>query len=537
MLMQQKKESNFLKHEPCPKCKSKDNLSRYDDGHAYCFGCDYYENGEGEVKIIEKKNKDLLDGDFQHLKKRGINEQTCKHFNYKVGKYNNQTVHIESYLNQKDKLVAQHIRFPNKNFSWLGAAKEKLKLFGQTSGRDSGKMLIITEGAIDCMSISSLWNNKYPCVSINSGVKQAPKDIKNNIEWIEGFETVVFCFDNDEVGIECAKECASLLTPSKAKIAKLPLKDANEMLVENRGGDLIDALWQAPVFRPDGIVLGEDTWKLLNEEDHLSTIKYPFENLNIKTAGLRLGEIVVFCGGSGIGKSQVCREIAYHLIKNNEKVAYIALEENVKRSIRGLVALELNKPIHLEEVRKEIPEEDMRKAWETISSNAMFYDHWGSLESTNLLNRIRYLVRGCGCKWIVLDHLSIVVSGLENIDERRTIDTTMTNLRSLVEELNIGLILVSHLKRPDGKGHEEGAKTSLSQLRGSHAIAQLSDICCGVEGSVGDSDNVRTIRVLKNRFTGDCGVGSILTYNKETGRLLDNENPFDGEANEAKHTF
>ena len=307
------------------------------------------------------------------------------------------------------------------------------------------------------------------------------------------------------------------------------MKDANDMLVAGRGGEVIDAIWQAPVFRPDGIILGEDTWELLKEEDNVSTVQYPFEQLNTKTAGLRLGEIVVFCGGSGIGKSQVCREIAYHLIKNDEPVAYIALEENVKRSIRGLVSLELNKPIHLEDVRKEIPEDKLRKAWEAISSKAMFYDHWGSLDSDNLINRIRYLVRGCGCRWVILDHLSIVVSGLENIDERRTIDNTMTALRSLVEELNIGLILVSHLKRPDGnKGHEEGVTTSLSQLRGSHAIAQLSDICIGIERNIQDNENSNyvTVRVLKNRFTGDCGVASILSYNKETGRILDCDNLF-----------
>ena len=532
-----KKESDFLRHESCPKCLSKNNLARYSDGHAYCFteGCDYYEHAEGEEVKVVKRMTGLIDGEFKTLNKRCISEKTCKHFNYKVGKYKDKTVHIESYLNQKDLQVAQHIRFPNKDFLWLGSAKEKLKPFVQTSGRASGKMLVITEGAVDCMSVSSLWNNKYPCVSINSGVNQAPKDIKNNIEFVEKFDSVIFCFDNDDVGIASAKKCASLLKPNKAKIARLPMKDANEMLVAGRGGELLDAIWQAPVFRPDGIILGEDTWELLKEEDHIATATYPFQNLNTKTAGLRLGEIVVFCGGSGIGKSQVCREIAHHLIKNNEMVAYIALEENVKRSIRGLVAIELNQQIHLEDVRKLIPEEELRKAWEAISSKAFFYDHWGSLDSDNLLNRIRYLARGCGCRWIVLDHLSIVVSGIENIDERRTIDNTMTNLRSLVEELNIGLILVSHLKRPDGnKGHEEGVSTSLSQLRGSHAIAQLSDICVGIERNLQDRDtsNQVTVRVLKNRFTGDCGIASILTYNKETGRLLDSDNPFiDGDEN------
>ena len=35
--------SKFLKHEACPECKSKNNLARYDDGHATCFGCGYQE--------------------------------------------------------------------------------------------------------------------------------------------------------------------------------------------------------------------------------------------------------------------------------------------------------------------------------------------------------------------------------------------------------------------------------------------------------------------------------------------------------------
>lgn len=35
--------ANFVHHEPCPKCGSRDNLARYDDGSAYCFGCRYYE--------------------------------------------------------------------------------------------------------------------------------------------------------------------------------------------------------------------------------------------------------------------------------------------------------------------------------------------------------------------------------------------------------------------------------------------------------------------------------------------------------------
>ena len=128
-----------------------------------------------------------------------------------------------------------------------------------------------------------------------------------------------------------------------------------------------------------------------------------------------------------------------------------------------------------------------------------------------------------GCSHIILDHITIILSGLEGGDERRMLDFVMTKLRSLVEELQCALILVSHLRRPSGdKGHEEGVRTSLNQLRGSHGIAQLSDIVIGCERNQQDEENpdLTTIRVLKNRWTGETGVADTLYYSKETGRMV-----------------
>jgi twinkle protein len=111
---------------------------------------------------------------------------------------------------------------------------------------------------------------------------------------------------------------------------------------------------------------------------------------------------------------------------------------------------------------------------------------------------------------------------MEGGDERRMLDFVMTKLRSLVEELQCSLILVSHLRRPSGdKGHEEGVKTSLNQLRGSHGIAQLSDIVIGCERNQQDEENpdVTTVRILKNRWTGETGICDTLHYSKKTGRM------------------
>jgi twinkle protein len=319
-------------------------------------------------------------------------------------------------------------------------------------------------------------------------------------------------------------ECALLLTPGKAKVWNLPLKDANEMLVAGRTKELLDAIWGAKVFRPDGIVAADETWDMLMAEEPNSNVAYPWPSLQQKTHGLRLGEIVTLCAGSGIGKSQICRELAVHLVKQGEKVGYIALEESVKRSIRGLVSILLNKPVHLPAVRATVSVDDMKSAWDQLAGKAYFYDHWGSIDGDNLFNRIRYLARACGCRWIVLDHLSIVVSGDAEGDERRNIDNLMTQLRSMVEELGIGLLLVSHLKDP-GNGHkplEEGGKISLNLLRGSRSIGQLSDIVIGQERNQQDEEraNITTLRVVKNRFSGDTGLAGELMYSHETGRMF-----------------
>jgi twinkle protein len=329
-------------------------------------------------------------------------------------------------------------------------------------------------------------------------------------------------FDSDGAGREAALKCAEILRPGKARIAELPLKDANEMLMANRAEELMKCFWDAKSFRPDGIIAGADLWELVNEEDIKETVEYPFQKLNELTNGLRRGELVTVTAGSGIGKSAFMREISYHLLNKGERVGMVMLEESARRTALGLMGLALNKPLHIN--REGISQEELRQAFdETLGSNRVFlYDHFGSTEVDHLMNKLRYMVKGLECDWLILDHLSILVSGLEGIDERRLIDQAMTMLRTFVEETGCGLLLVSHLRRPDGKGHEEGAATSLSQLRGSHAIAQLSDIVIGLErNQQGENPNETLIRVLKNRFSGNTGFGCTMVFSKETGRLTE----------------
>ena len=510
-----------IRHEPCPSCGSRDNLGRYADGHGYCFGCGYYQHGDKKpVKESRVTPSNLIrDLRFIELKKRGIRKKTAQKWGYGISTINGKQVQVANYCDQSGRLVAQKVRFPGKKFSILGNSKE-MGLWGQHLWRDGGKMVVVTEGEIDALSVSQLQDDKWPVTSIPKGSKGAARAIKESIEWLEKFEKVVLMFDMDAPGRRASVECAQLLTPGKARIASLPCKDANDCLQVGKGREVIQAIWDAKVYRPDGIVDGCDLWGSIISTETVPSVPYPWDGLQQKTLGMRSGEIVTICAGSGVGKSSIARHLGHWLLHRGERVGYIALEESVRRTALGILGIEMRRPLHFSLAG--VPKSKLKKAYEaTVGSGRLFlYDHFGSLESGNLMNRIRYMARGCEAGWIFLDHLSIVVSGLDESagDERRLIDNTMTNLRSLVEELKVGLVLVSHLKRPPGpKGHEEGAKTSLGQLRGSAAIGQLSDICIGAERNQQSdkSSHVTKLRILKNRFTGETGLCGALLWDKK----------------------
>ena len=229
-----------------------------------------------------------------------------------------------------------------------------------------------------------------------------------------------------------------------------------------------------------------------------------------------------------MGKSQVLRELVWHLIQNTQdNIGLMFLEESVRKTALSMMSLAANAPLHLPDAV--VSDEERKNAFDaTLGTGRLYlFDHFGSTSIENIVNRVRYLAKGMSCKYVFLDHLSIIISSQESGDERKALDEVMTKLRMLVQETNIALILVSHLKRPSDKGHEEGAATSLAQLRGSASIAQLSDMVLGLERNGQAEDpierNTTHVRVLKNRYAGITGPACHLLYNKETGRMFQTE--------------
>lgn len=528
-------EGTFLRHQACPECGSSDGLAVYSSNTGYCFVCgQYFKNIDGGDPISNTSlpTGNLLTGiQYVDLRYRKITKATCQKYGYGIVDLGDITYQVSTYRS-KGTPVAQHLRDSDKNFRWLGDTKD-LELFGQHLF-GTGKRLVITEGELDCLSVSQAFNNSWPVVSVPNGAQSAAKYIKHNIEWIEGFDEVVLWFDNDDPGNKAVEAVVPLITPGKLKVVHSESKDANDLLKQSGTKAVASAVFNAQPYRPDGIVSGlELTASQLRSPVVGQCYNSGYAGLDAMLRGLRKHELTTIGAGSGVGKSTFVRELAYRLVRDNSlRIGYLAFEESVQKSALGILGIHNNIPIGNLILEPESVTDEQISSTKEILDNFYFYDHFGSMAPDSLLSNIGYMAKSLDVDFVVIDHLSIIISGIADGDERRLIDNTMTELRSLVENTGVGVILVSHLRQPHNseKGHEEGMRVTLNQFRGSGAIKQLSDNVIGLERNQQDpeSKDLVTIRVLKNRLFGDTGEADYLRYNRDTGRLecLGDSSPF-----------
>lgn len=474
-----------------------------------------------------KKRAKLIEGEPVPLAKRGLTEETCKKWRYHVGEFRGTPCQIANYCDDAGRVVAQKLRFPDKSFTWTGDPS-KAGLYGQHLWRDGGKMVVVTEGEIDALSVSQLQDNKWPVVSIPNGAGGAARDLGKQIEWLEKYESVVLMFDNDEPGIAAAQECAAMLTPGKAKIAKLPLKDANDMLVASRGREVIDAMWGAKVYRPDGIIGMDDVITQALKPVEWG-VPWPWKGLTDLTYGIRTKELYALGAGVGSGKTDVFTQIISHFVTElKEQVGVIYLEQAPHETAKRIAGKVAKKAFHVPDAGW-TPQE-LSDALHSLKGRVHFYNHFGSTDWTVIKGLIRYMALGLGVKRVFLDHLTALTAHSE--DERRALDALMADLAGLCQNLDISIFFISHLATPEGKPHEEGGRVMAKHFRGSRAIMQWSNFMFGLERNQqaeDETDRKTTIfRVLKDRNTGrGSGKTIALLYDEESGMLNETQMPED----------
>lgn len=446
---------------------------------------------------------------------RGISPETFAHWKYGKADYHGDPVHAAThYCNGRP--VGQKIRTRSKDFKVLGKLEP---LYGMWLWSPT-KRIVVTEGELDALSVSQVQNNRWPVVSVPLGAQGAAKAFGEASEWLEEFDEVVIMFDQDEPGRDAAEEAAQVLSPGKAKIAVLPRKDANEMLKNGEEKALLQAIYDAKVYRPDGIVNLEDIISDILTPPKLG-ISAPWPTMTELMYGFRPGEWYCIGAGVGVGKTDVFMTILAHLLKeHNQPVAGIFLEQPVSETGKRLAGKIDGKLYHIPDV--EFDATELEATLREISDKLFLYNHFGSCDWEVIKKLLRYLRHGCGVRYIFLDHLTALASHAE--DERRYLDKVCAEMSSLCQELGLTMFVISHLTTPQGESHEEGGRVKEKHFTGSRAIARWAHYMIGLERNKQEEDDaekhITTVRFLKDRYTGRAtGKTFRIKYDPITGVL------------------
>jgi twinkle protein len=409
--------------------------------------------------------------------------------------------------------------YKDKKFWFEGSKEEGNPLFGSDKfPPGSAQAITITEGYFDALASYQMLDSKYPNVAVYSSVS-ARAECAKAFEYLNSFEKIYLAFDADQQGQDAADAVARLFDFNKVYLVPLSKerKDANAYLMSSDEKSYYKAWWASKRFLPAGILSSYSEFdQIIDEDVEKPSVAYPFPTLQDLTFGIRSGEMVLLTAQEGIGKTEIIRAIEYHLLKNTtDNIGILHLEENKARTLKGFVGYELRSPVHLPEFS--LSKDDLKKHLRAATGRderLHVYGHFGSDDPDVILSTIRFMAGACGCKYIFLDHITMVVSGLQGDDERRALDYISTRLAMMVEELDFTLFMISHV-------NDEG------KTRGSRNIAKVADLRIDLHRDLTAEDdflrNTTTLTVSKNRYAGKTGPAGHLYFNPDSYILEETE--------------
>lgn len=509
---------------------------------------------------------------------RSVRKETLERFGVKVAVSEKdgktpEAIYFPSY-NQKGKITGYTkqdlTKSKEEKYHWtaIGSVGIGNKLFGQDVSETVNRKrsnVIVTEGQWDTISVyqslvDSVKGTKYEgieplVVSIPMGTANAVESLLHNEEYIKSHDSLTVFFDDDYCtpaelkkgilkGHEAREAVANAFVGTGISLMTVVppdgFKDASDFLQAGKSSELAKLVqFGRRVYTAEKIVKAVDiTMEDLLEPRPEGVYVNCFPNLMKKIHGFRTRELVLLTSPSGVGKSTITSICASAFMEAGEKLGMIYLEESNKETIQRFIASKL-KVNYLEFKNDPLlcaTKEEIQKAYDEIVNNdqLVMLGHFGSLPISELMAKIKHMHLVEGCRYILLDHLSMVISGSAVADERKELDMVMTELAAFCSANDVCVIAVSHINRSAAElfkspkvkeGEEEQpfwVKITKEMLRGSSSLEQLSFIILGLEPEINPDRSRGRVRltVLKNRPWGYLGVADTFVIDENSWEVI-----------------
>ena len=496
-------------HLTCPECGAKDAYTEFEPGRGYC-------HSEGKniftKEFVRVEDKEVKSFTYEGI--RGLDKDVSEMYG------------IQLQLDKDGKPVRYAYKYPhtikyrdyhNKAKTWTkDTGLGMKKFFGPNFNAGSSKRIYITEGEFDAASLYQSLGRTYPVISLPSA-SIGDDFISKNYEYLKSFQEVVYAGELDKAGRGAAERLYKAIPEKFWYVPLTKWKDANEAI---QAGDTEELKWAAlkPIrWTPDNFFCSDEAvLKAVREESPYEYVSSGHKGLDSKIRGLVKGGLTFIKSPPGSGKTELFRFLERNLLENSpkEKLGIMHMEEVKSLTYRAMATYELGKNVRTKDdaIDSGVSEEDVEKAAVKAAKGerTIIFEMKSGDDPIEVINYCRLAAGVYGANYIFIDHIQRLAY-LSGVDGATGVLTRLaSNLAQLSKELNIGIIIISHINED---GHTKYAKS----------LEEEAIICLKIErdkeATETDERNTTRFYVEKNRPFSKLGYAGAVLYDEETTLL------------------
>jgi len=419
--------------------------------------------------------------------------------------------------------------------------------------------LLICEGEPDCLSAIEAGYTNTVSVPLGSSNYHW---IEENWDWLEQFDSIIVCSDNDEAGIKMQKEVVYRLGSWRTKVVEippfverengktLPVNDLNEALYFFGKDKVLEFILNAKDSPVPGVVDFSDIQDVdLDQIDGVTTGIKPLDRYLMK---LFQGTLNIITGINGAGKSSFINQLICQSLEQDKNVFLFSGELpnfQTKNWLNSVLAGQRHmEERHFEDsVYYKVKPEAKKEIEDFYRGRLYIYEDGRSNRMTDLLKTMEDSVRKYGTKLLILDNLTAINLECSDDNKYNKQSELIMQLISFAVKFNVIVLLVVHphkidtmrrLNKMDVQGISaiiDLAHRIISLYRVSEKDKQGEPKLNGSGWRIKPVKEDVLIDILKDRMLGFEGRSVGVYYDQPSRRFFTNEADLDRRYSWDKH--
>ena len=407
--------------------------------------------------------------------------------------------------------------------------------------------LLICEGEPDCLSaIEAGFKN---AVSVPLGSSNLHW-IDENLEWLDQFESIIICADNDDAGVKMQKECVPRLGSWRTKVVDIPAipigntgrvtKDLNEILYvcgKDKVLELILDAKDSPVPSVADLSDVEPT-----EYEDVDGVTTGLKAIDDELMRLFFGTLTIVSGQPGSGKSSLLTQLACNSLDNDIGTWLFSgeLPNGVEKSWFNYI---FAGPRNITDAISRRGNPYKKISTTTLAEiNKTYKGRWHIYRDDydNVLDKLiasmTDTVRKYGARCLILDNFMCIDTETSE-EELRSQTDTIKKLIEFAKKYQVAVILVCHPRKMDA-----GTNVGIYDIAGTSNIVNLAHRTIGLrrvtdaerENAAKYSEKRRQllkydviVTIVKDRMFGRQNIDVGLYYDLASRRFFGDMDEYD----------